>query len=111
MATLTLWTRSALQLDGQDYGRLEISDNGKTESAQVYNAFGTRACGGCGVRISSTLAEELGINLGDTIKIDNLTPLFDQRERKSSGSRSESPSSSQDGVLRRFLKRFGFQFH
>lgn len=56
-------------LDGQDYGRLIIEFGEQSVSAQAYNAFGMRAIGGCGIRVSSTLAEELGLRLEDRVKL------------------------------------------
>lgn len=56
-------------LDGQNYGDLNVEFNGQEKSAQVYNAFGMKSIGGCGVRISSILAEDLGLKLEDRVKI------------------------------------------
>lgn len=54
-------------LDGQDFGEVTLSFMEKRASAQVYNAFGSKSIGGCGVRISSILAEDFGAELEDTI--------------------------------------------
>lgn len=56
-------------LDGQDYGDLVVEFEGQKKSAQVYNAFGMRGIGGCGVRVSSTLAEDLGLNLEHKVRL------------------------------------------
>lgn len=56
-------------LDGQNYGDLVVEFKEKERSAQVYNAFGMRSIGGCGLRISSTLAGDLGLKLEDKVKI------------------------------------------
>lgn len=56
-------------LDGQDYGDLVVEFEGQKKPAQVYNAFGMRVIGGCGVRVSSTLAEDLGLKLEDKVRL------------------------------------------
>ena len=56
-------------LDGQDYGNLVVEFEGHKKHSQVYNAFGMRVIGGCGVRVSSTLAEDLGLKLEDKIQL------------------------------------------
>lgn len=56
-------------LDGQDYGELIVKFKGQKKYAQVYNAFGMRVIGGCGVRVSSTLAEDLGLKLEDKVRL------------------------------------------
>lgn len=53
--------------DGQDFGYLIVSSKNKAVESEVYNAFGTRAIGGSGVRISRSLAESLGVKCGDTM--------------------------------------------
>ena len=39
----------------------------KSINAQVYNGFGDRAIGGCGIRVSSKLAEDLGLVRGERV--------------------------------------------
>lgn len=56
-------------LDGQDYGDLIVEYEGLKKVAQVYNAFGMRCIGGCGIRVSSTLAEDLELKLEDKVKL------------------------------------------
>lgn len=56
-------------LDGQDYGDVVVEFRGHKKSAQVYNAFGPKCMKGCEVRVSSTLAEDLGLKLEDKIKL------------------------------------------
>ena len=56
-------------LDGQEYGSVVLEFNEQTQSARVYNVFGIRSVGGCGIRVSSILAESLGLKLEDRVKI------------------------------------------
>jgi len=56
-------------LDGQDFGNLNVGYDGKMISAQVYNAFGERSLGGCGIRISSILADDLKLKLEDKVSL------------------------------------------
>jgi len=55
--------------DGQDYENLIVEFEGHKKPAIVYNAFGMSAIDGCGVRVSSTLAENLGLKLEDKVKL------------------------------------------
>lgn len=56
-------------LDGQDYGELVVNFEEHKKFAQVYSAFGVRGIGGCGVRVSSILAEDLGLKLEDEVRL------------------------------------------
>ncbi len=56
-------------LDSQDYGNLIIEFKDKKKIAEVYNAGGTKAMSGCCIRISSILAEDLGLTLDDRVKL------------------------------------------
>ena len=56
-------------LDGEDYGALIVEFKEQKKIAQVYNAFGLRKIGGCGIRVSSTLAEDLGLKLEDKVNL------------------------------------------
>ena len=56
-------------MDGQDFGQVVVEYNGARLPAQVYNAFGMRSIGGCGIRVSSILAEELGLKLEDQVRL------------------------------------------
>jgi hypothetical protein len=51
------------------YGDLLVEYNGHTKDAQIYNASGVEGIGGCGVRVSSALAEELGLKLEDKVRL------------------------------------------
>ena len=58
-------------LDGQDYGRLNVGYKGRVISALVYNAFGLRSVSDDeGIRISSILAEDLGVGESDRVELD-----------------------------------------
>ena len=46
-----------------------VEFEGQKVPVQVYNAFGMRAIGGCGIRVSSTLAKDLGLKLEDRVKL------------------------------------------
>jgi len=56
-------------LDSQNYGDVVVEFEGHKKSAQVYNAFGPKCMKGCEVRVSSTLAEDLGLKLEDKVKL------------------------------------------
>lgn len=56
-------------LDGQDYRKLVVEFGVEKKFVQVYNAFGMRGIGGCGVRVSSTLAEDFGLKLENEVKL------------------------------------------
>lgn len=56
-------------LDSQNYGKLFVQSGEIKKTAQIYNASGMRAIGGCGIRISSILAEDLELKIGDIISL------------------------------------------
>jgi hypothetical protein len=53
--------------DGQDFGDVIVIHGDREQPAHVYNAFGVRAIGGPGIRLSRPLAASLGIKRGDTV--------------------------------------------
>lgn len=57
-------------LDGNEYEGLIIEYENRQIRAKPYNAHGLKkGINGCGVRISSILAEELNLSLGDRVKL------------------------------------------
>jgi len=55
--------------DGQKFGFADVQFGENIRKVEVYNAFGMKSSGGCGVRASSALADELGLELGSKVRL------------------------------------------
>ena len=59
-------------LDGVDYGDVILSYDGKSQTANVYNASGSRGFDGPAIRVSSKLADCLGLELEDKVVLEKV---------------------------------------